>query len=84
MGYIGAMDGRSIAESHRYQRRLVLQLNGQVGAASPGQELHVHAFHDGRTPWFEPSHGLQHPRVSPPPGWRLDEGGGQWESACSS
>jgi nitrous oxide reductase accessory protein NosL len=44
MGHIGATDGRITADNHGPQRRLVHQLNGQMGAPSPGQERTLHAF----------------------------------------
>ena len=34
MGHIGATDGRITADDHRHNRRLVHQLNGQMGAPS--------------------------------------------------
>jgi hypothetical protein len=44
VGHIGATACRIIADNHGHQRRLVQQLNGQMGAASPGQERRLHAF----------------------------------------
>ena len=50
MGHIGATDGRIIADNHGHQRGLVQQLNGQVGAASPGHERHPTRLHTRQRP----------------------------------
>lgn len=39
-----------MADNHGHQRLLVQLLNGQVGAASPGPERHLHAFTQQRSP----------------------------------
>jgi hypothetical protein len=41
---------RIIADSHGHQRLLVQLLNGQMGAASPGPEQHLHALPQQRSP----------------------------------
>ena len=44
MGTLGPTDGRIITDNHAYQRRLVPQLDGQMGAASVGHERRLHAL----------------------------------------